>query len=128
MEPVTIELDPSQSELLGSQEELITRLGFPVEAFGGRTYILRGVPGVLAEGDPAQSLTDVLDLMADGGGFDSWEDRAAYSIACHGAIRAGKTLSQQEMTELTRQLESCQQPHTCPHGRPTMVHLSVARA
>ena len=127
MEPVTVELDPRQSELLESQRELIAQLGFSVETFGGPAYILRGVPSVLADGDPAQSLAEVLDLMADGGGFDSWEERAAYSIACHGAVRAGKALSQQEMTELTRQLESCRQPHTCPHGRPTMIHLSTAR-
>ena len=127
MEPATVELDPGQSELLNAHSELIARLGFQVESFGGMTYLLRGVPSLLPDGDPAQSFIHVLDLMAEGGGFESWEERAAYSIACHGAIRAGKTLSLQEMTELTRQMESCQQPHTCPHGRPTMIHLSSAR-
>jgi DNA mismatch repair protein MutL len=127
MEPATVELDPRQSELVESQAELIARLGFQVEGFGGRTYILRGVPALLPNGDPGQSFEEVLDLMADGGGFESWEERAAYSIACHGAIRAGKKLNHEEMTELTRLLEQCQQPHTCPHGRPTMIHLSSAR-
>ena len=65
--------------------------------------------------------------MSEGGGFESWEERAAYSIACHGAIRAGKTLTAEEMAELGRQLEACEQPHTCPHGRPTMIHMSSAR-
>ena len=82
------------------------------------------MPGLLARGDPGQAFLDVLDTMAEGGGFESWDERAAYSIACHGAIRAGETLSEQEMSELTRQLEECQQPNTCPHGRPTMIHLS----
>ena len=127
MEPVTVELDPRQGEMLESHLEPIAQAGFQIEGFGGRTYILRGVPGLLVDGDPGQNLLDVLDLMADGGGFESWEERAAYSIACHGAIRAGETLSTQEMFELTRQLEECQQPHTCPHGRPTMVHMSSAR-
>ena len=127
MEPQTVELDPGRSELVETHAELVAQLGFQVEAFGGQTYILRGVPGVLPDGDPGQSFVDVLDLMSEGGGYESWEDRAAYSIACHAAIRAGKTLSHQEMSELTRQLESCQQPHTCPHGRPTMVHMSSAR-
>ena len=127
IEPATVELSPGQSELLEAHAGLIARLGFQVEAFGGRTYILRGVPGLLSGGDPREALLDVLDLMAEGGGFESWEERAAYSVACHGAIRAGKTLSQQEMSELTRQLELCDQPHTCPHGRPTMVHMSSAR-
>ena len=127
MEPVTVELDSRQRELVESHAELIAQMGFQAEAFGPRTHILRGVPSLLSDGDPAQRFLDVLDLMADGGGFQSWEERAAYSIACHGAIRAGKTLTHQEMSELIRQLESCDQPHTCPHGRPTMIHLSSAR-
>ena len=73
---------------------------------------------------PGQALVDVLESMAEGGGFESWEERAAYSLACHGAIRAGMSLGQQQMSELTRQLEACDQPHTCPHGRPTMIHMS----
>ena len=124
LEPVTFEPSPGQRELLESQRELIAALGFHVESFGPDTYLLRGVPSLLTEGDPAEALQEVLETMAEGGGFDSWEERAAYSIACHGAIRAGKTLSQQEMSELARQLEECQQPNTCPHGRPTMIHLS----
>jgi DNA mismatch repair protein MutL len=127
MEPVPVPLDPRQIELLESQGALISSLGFRLEPFGGTSYILRGVPSLLSDGDPGQALIDVLDSMDEGGGFESWEERAAYSIACHGAIRASKTLTQQEMSELTRQLERCQQPHTCPHGRPTMIHLTSAR-
>ena len=65
--------------------------------------------------------------MSEGGGFESWEERAAYSVACHGSIRAGKTLVHEEMLELIRQLEACQQPNTCPHGRPTMIQLSLSQ-
>ena len=124
LEPVTVELDPEQQDLLASQQDLVGRLGFLVEPFGGRAYLLRGVPGLLSHRDPGGALADVLDSMAEGGGMESWEDRAAYSIACHTAIRAGKRLSHEEMSELTRKLEQCLQPNTCPHGRPTMVHLS----
>jgi DNA mismatch repair protein MutL len=47
------------------------------------------------------------------------------SLACHGAVRAGKTLAAEEMRDLVRQLEESEAPHTCPHGRPTMVHVSA---
>ena len=124
LEPVTFELNPDQRELLESQRELIATMGFHVESFGPDTYLLRGVPSLLTDGDLAEAFREVLETMAEGGGFESWEERAAYSIACHGSIRAGKTLSIQEMSELARQLEECQQPNTCPHGRPTMIHLS----
>jgi len=52
--------------------------------------------------------------------------RVAMTVACHAAVRAGKTLGLEEMRELLRLLEACEMPRTCPHGRPTMVHLSVA--
>ena len=127
MEPQTVELDPRQQELMQSQEELLSGLGFVVEHFGDRTYMIRAVSSLLSGTEPAQALKDVLDTMAEGGGFESWEERAAYSIACHGAIRANETLTLHEMSELMRQLEGCRQPHTCPHGRPTMIHLTSAR-
>ena len=127
LEPSLVELDPGQQELVESHGEAVASLGFAMEPFGGGAFLLRGVPGVLGEGDPATALLEVLDLMAEGGGFESWEERAAYSVACHAAIRAGKTMAHDEMTELTRQLERCDQPHTCPHGRPTMIHLSTSQ-
>ena len=127
MEPQTVELDPRQQEIMGAQGELLAGLGFVVEHFGDRTYMIRAVSSLLTGAEPAQALADVLDTMAEGGGFESWEERAAYSIACHGAIRANETLTLHEMSELMRQLEGCRQPHTCPHGRPTMIHLTSAR-
>ena len=127
LEPATVALDSRHQELVTSHHELISRLGFLVEPFGDSTYMLRSVPGLLASSDPGKVFLDVLDTMAEGGGFESWEERAAYSIACHSAIRAGKTLTQQEMSELARQLEDCQQPNTCPHGRPTIIHLSSSQ-
>ena len=126
MEPVTTNLNSLQAEILHSQKDTISGLGFLVEEFGETSYVIRGVPAVMTNQDPASGLVDILDLMADGGGYESWEQRAAYSLACHSAIRAGKVLVQKEMSELVRELEQCHQPHTCPHGRPTMIHMSAA--
>ena len=127
MEPVTVDLTPEQREVVESRRSNVIDLGFHIEDFGGGTSVLRGVPAVIGSEDPAASLRDVLDLMSEGGGYESWDERAAYSLACHGAIRAGKILTNQETEDLVRQLEQCSQPHTCPHGRPTMIHLSAAR-
>ena len=127
MEPATVDLTPEQIEIVEAHRPSVNGLGFEFEEFGGSTFVLRGVPALLVSEDPPAALRDVLDLMAEGGGYESWEERAAYSLACHGAIRAGKVLTSRETEELVRQLEQCSQPHTCPHGRPTMIHLSEAR-
>ena len=124
LEPTVVELDARKMELILTQSDAMSGMGFLLEPFGDNSVILRGVPALLKDSDQAAALVDVLDLMADGGGFETWEERAAYSIACHGAIRAGKVLSPEEMRELVTQLEQCAQPNTCPHGRPTMIHMS----
>jgi len=127
LEPVTVELSPAQVDVLRGHGEFLEGYGFAVEHFGDNSYLLRAVPGVLASkglGDPGKSLLDVLDMVAFEGMLRQQEDVLAASIACHGAIRAGKSLTEGEMRTLLEQLETAENPHTCPHGRPTMIHFS----
>ena len=124
LEPTVVELDDAAFDLVTTQSEVVSGMGFVLEPFGGTSVVVRAVPALLVDMDHQTALTDVLDLMQDGGGFETWEERAAYSIACHGAIRAGKVMTHEEMQELVRQLEACAQPNSCPHGRPTMIHMS----
>jgi DNA mismatch repair protein MutL len=67
---------------------------------------------------------DVLDLVSVEGLLRQHEEVLAASIACHSAIRAGKALTDVEMKALVEQLEATDNPHTCPHGRPTLMHFS----
>ncbi len=124
LEPAAVELSPSQEELAQSSMDLLGRYGFVLEQFGDRTYLVRAVPSVTGKSDPATALLEILDMMAYEGVVKEREDALAASIACHSAVRAGMALSQQQMDELVKLLEACDSPHTCPHGRPTMIHLS----
>jgi DNA mismatch repair protein MutL len=71
-------------------------------------------------------LREMLDGLA-GEAKSRWEERMVASIACHGAIKAGQALSDEEMKSLVRQLERTANPHTCPHGRPTVIRLSAGQ-
>jgi len=122
--PVAVELTPSQEDNLRSNAEYLTSYGFDVESFGGTSYLLRAVPTIMTGQDPARSLVDVLDLVAVDGLVRQHEDVLAASIACHAAIRAGKSLTEAEMVGLLGQLEATDSPLTCPHGRPTLMHFS----
>ncbi len=122
--PVSVELTPSQTETLEANLTSVLAYGFDVESFGDRGYLLRAVPSVLKPEDPARALADILDMTALEGLVRRKEDVTAASIACHGAVRAGKQLTEAEMRALLEQLEATPNPHTCPHGRPTMVHFS----
>ena len=124
LEPVTVELTPGQAELIKINAQFLASYGFQVEAFGENAYLLRSVPSIMTNKDPQQSLLDVLDMVAFEGLLRQQEDILAASIACHSAIRAGKSLTEAEMRALVEQLEAAESPHTCPHGRPTMIHFS----
>ena len=124
LEPITVELAPGQIETLKNQADLLKGYGFQVEDFGENTFLLRSVPEILTTQDPGKSLLDVLDMVAFEGLLRQREDILAASIACHSAIRAGKPLTEPEMRALLVQLEVTDNPHTCPHGRPTMIHFS----
>ncbi len=124
LEPVTVELTAGQAGVLKSNAEFLASYGFEVESFGENAYLLRSVPSLLTSQDPAQSLVNVLDMVAFEGLLRQQEDILAASIACHSAIRAGKPLTEPEMRALLEQLEATDNPHTCPHGRPTMLHFS----
>jgi DNA mismatch repair protein MutL len=126
LEPVAVELTMCQQELLKSRHEALAECGFAIEPFGERSYLIRTVPALLQGQDVAQSLIGLLDSLAEGAAGE-WQERIAISLACHGAVRAGQVLSQQEMEELIHQLEQTKFPRTCPHGRPTMVQLNISQ-
>ncbi|MBI4338239.1 MAG: DNA mismatch repair endonuclease MutL [Chloroflexi bacterium] len=122
--PVVVELSPVQAQT--AREVGLARFGWQAEPFGEHALLVRAVPSVLAGRDAAQSLVDLLDTFRSETATGEGEARMAATIACHSAVRAGQSLSSQEMSEMLRLLEGCQEPHTCPHGRPTIVHLSVS--
>ena len=124
LEPLSLELSPRQRTLIAEETEALAEHGFEIEPFGDGACIVRALPRSLAAGDARHAIVEFLDMMCEEGEGDR-RDRVAMSLACHGAIRAGKTLSLDEMRELVRQLEESEAPNTCPHGRPTMIHLSA---
>jgi DNA mismatch repair protein MutL len=123
--PLPLELTPRQYATVAEHLEALTELGFEIEPFGGETYLLRAVPAALERGDIGQAVAEILDDLAEEGIGETREEKALISVVCHSAVRAGQTLSMEEMRDLVRQLEETSLPHTCPHGRPTMIHLSA---
>ena len=122
LQPITFEVSPRQEAVLKSRCEDLAQFGFSIEPFGERTFLVRAVPALLANRDWAEMVRELLD--SEGG---DWGERIAISIACHGAVKAGQVLTDDEMRQLVRQLEQITMPHTCPHGRPTMIRLSLGQ-
>jgi DNA mismatch repair protein MutL len=128
LEPLTVELTPRQQAAAQSRLPLLTDWGFSLEPFGERTYLVRSVPAVLRRANLTEVLIEILDQLADDSTTpDQWQEQLLITITCHSAVRAGQTLTVEEMRELLEQLEKTTLPRTCPHGRPTMILLSQAQ-
>ncbi len=127
LEPLPVDLSLKQEESLRAGAAALSHFGFVIEPFGGRTYLVRAVPGMLAGKGIADAVKEAIDSLDDEAAGASEDERIARTLACHGSVRAGQVLSQDEMKALIRQLEQTASPRTCPHGRPTMIHLSAGR-
>ena len=113
--------------LLASQLPILKHFGFEVEEFGPNTFQVRAVPALFAGRDPSAALQAVVeDFEEDETPLqDELEAKLAARVCKRMAVKAGQSLALDEQRALLADLESCDSPRTCPHGRPTMIHLSV---
>jgi len=128
LDPILLELTPRQQAALDAHREHLERLGFRLEPFGERAVLIRSLPPIVRPAQAAQTIGAVLDEIGEGGNaLADVEERLIVSVTCHSAVRAGQTLTLDEMRELVEQLEKTSLPRTCPHGRPTLIFMSQAQ-
>ena len=120
---LVISLDAQEAANWDAAVERLVRLGFEAELFGERALRLHALPGALASADAERVIRGVLSDLGPQPDEPQRFDRAAASAACHGSVRRGAVLDPQAMTALLRDLEQCANPHSCPHGRPTLVEI-----
>jgi DNA mismatch repair protein MutL len=127
LEPAVVNLPSTSAQMLNSQLPLLAHLGFMIEPFGADTFLVRAVPALLSSLDPAAALRVVVeDFEEDETPLRAEVEAKLIARVCkRAAVKAGQILSSEEQRSLLRDLEACQSPRTCPHGRPTMIHLSV---
>ncbi len=125
-EPISLELSPSEIIMMTSWRETLQEIGFDVAPFGGNTYTIRAVPALGRRLESADAVHDILrDLFSQGKASpnSSNKDEILRLLACRGSIKSGKELSFAEMKKLVDDLHHCNNPLTCPHGRPVMVTM-----
>jgi len=127
LNPAVVTLPPPSAHLLLAQLALLKHFGFDVEEFGPNTFQVRAMPSLFMGSDPAAALRALVeDFEEDESPLQNEiEAKLAARVCKRMAVKAGQALSNEEQRALLSDLEACDSPRTCPHGRPTMIHLSV---
>ncbi|WP_062478532.1 DNA mismatch repair endonuclease MutL [Variovorax boronicumulans] len=126
--PATFAATPQEVATAEACAEVLPTLGLEITPFSARTLAVRAVPGTLADGDPVELARSVL---AELGQHDAStvvqraQNELLSTMACHGAVRANRKLTIDEMNGLLRQMEATERSDQCNHGRPTWRQLSI---
>jgi len=125
--PALLTLPPQSAGLLLSQLSTLQHFGFDVEEFGPNTFQVRAIPALFMGSDPSAALRALVeDFEEDETPLQNEiEAKLAARVCKRMAVKGGQVLSSEEQRTLLTDLEACDSPRTCPHGRPTMIHLSV---
>lgn len=125
--PCVVTLPPAAARALEGQLPFLQALGFEVTLFGPNTFQLRAMPALFGNADPAAALRVLVeDFEEDETPLQAEvEARLAARVCKRLAVKGGQILSPEEQRALLLDLQACDSPRTCPHGRPTMIHLSV---
>ncbi|MBW2987355.1 hypothetical protein KY336_02280, partial [Candidatus Woesearchaeota archaeon] len=127
LDPIQIEVDPNETLLIKDNLKKLDDFGFMLEEFGRNTFLIRTLPAILGRQQKQGLFDDILAELKKNQyskvkGIT--EERFA-RMACRQAVKAGDNMGQIEMEYLVKNLLDCKQPHTCPHGRPTMIDFTI---
>ena len=127
LQPETVELSIQAARTISEQIPILKQYGFDVEPFGKQVFRVRAMPAILTGLSPVAALQTLIDdFEEDETPLQGQQEAKLIARICkRAAVKAGQLLSVDEQKALITGLEACRSPRTCPHGRPTMIHLSV---
>ena len=124
--PIVLSLDANEIRMLEKYRVQLEKMGYEVEAFGGKEYMISAVPADLYSVDMKDLFIEMLDDFLDLPQTTTQElilEKVA-SMSCKAAVKGNQTLSYQEFDTLMEELLSLENPYNCPHGRPTIISMS----
>ncbi|WP_455538700.1 DNA mismatch repair endonuclease MutL [Terrisporobacter sp.] len=124
LDPIVIELSNVDMMKVENNIDLFLNFGFEIELFGNNHIMIRGVPTIFGNPESEKFILQIIDNIDNlKNSYDLKNDKFA-SMACRAAIKANDKIHTMEMNKLLSQMETCENPFTCPHGRPTIVEIS----
>jgi DNA mismatch repair protein MutL len=127
LEPQIVVLPAEEAEIIEGALTDLLKLGLEVELFGPNSFLIRAIPAILTNAVPGDLLADIATETPETRSpiQVNREEMLIRNICKRAAIKAGQSLSNEEMTRLVIDLENTENPRTCPHGRPTIIQISI---
>lgn len=124
--PITLEFPSNEYIILKENFNLLEKLGIGYEEFGFQTIVIRSIPVWLTKSNTEQALRKIMDIIVTKEDFklDRFLDHIAATVACKASIKANDHITLDDMEVLLERLRNCENPFTCPHGRPTIITYS----
>ncbi|MGG4446992.1 DNA mismatch repair endonuclease MutL [Brevibacillus porteri] len=127
--PHTVEYTAAEASKLEKRLSLLQSFGLEIEAFGGRTFIVRAHPHWFPEGAELEVIEELIQFVLETGenaqaNVVLMREKAAIMMSCKASIKANRFLTHAEMESLLNQLRKTSSPYTCPHGRPIVIHFT----
>ena len=124
--PIRLEFSKDAFIRLKQHLDVLTSIGIQAEEFGDNTLIIRSHPTWLFQGYEKESIEKIIAIILEHGEFvkEKFVEKTAITLACRLSIKANDYISKEEMKYLLDNLRKCENPFTCPHGRPTIITYS----
>ncbi|MCD6184442.1 MAG: DNA mismatch repair endonuclease MutL [Deltaproteobacteria bacterium] len=126
--PETIDLSYREAAILAKILPELQTFGLEIEPFGGNTFVVKAVPSLLADREVQPLIIEIVEKLAETGfasGISDAVDKCLIIMACHGSIRAKQRLLDKQIQAILDQLDGCENPSCCPHGRPIWLNWSI---
>jgi DNA mismatch repair protein MutL len=127
IKPRVVEISSQEAMVLSENLSLLKKIGFTIEDFGNNSFLIRSVPMIFGRFEK-ELITDIIRELSeiDMNVIVEVKEKRIITMACRGSIKAGEELTVPYMTQLINELSITEQPFTCPHGRPTIINVTIA--
>jgi DNA mismatch repair protein MutL len=125
--PINIELPYNEYLIFNENKHILKNLNFEIEDFGINTITIKSHPTWLPKGyeeDAIRKIIDIIIMMNDKFNIEKFNENVAINLSCKLSIKANENISIEEMENLINDLRKCNNPYSCPHGRPIIIHFS----
>ena len=124
--PITLEFPTNEYIILKKNFETLSKMGFIFEEFGLQTIVIRSIPIWIPKGNEERAIQKIIEIIIEKESFDmeKFVHKVAATVACKASIKANDHIMKEDMEVLLERLRNCENPFTCPHGRPTIITYS----